>query len=48
MRGWIAALDEDSGKLVWRAYNTGPDKDVLIGARVQAVLCRPIKAPIWA
>ena len=33
VRGWIAALDEGSGKLAWRAYNTGPDKDVLIGAR---------------
>src|SRR4051794_4663475 len=31
VRGWIAALDEGSGKLAWRAYNTGPDKDVLIG-----------------
>ena len=33
VRGWIAALDEGSGKLAWRAYNTGPDKDVLIGPR---------------
>src|SRR5690349_854045 len=32
VRGWIAALDEGSGKLAWKAYNTGPDKDVLIGA----------------
>ena len=31
VRGWIAALDEGSGKLAWKAYNTGPDKDVLIG-----------------
>jgi PQQ-dependent dehydrogenase (methanol/ethanol family) len=31
VRGWIAALDEGSGKLAWRAYNTGPDTDVLIG-----------------
>ena len=31
VRGWIAALDEDSGKLLWRAYNTGPDSDVKIG-----------------
>ena len=35
VRGWIAALDEGSGKLAWRAYNTGPDKDVLIGPRVK-------------
>lgn len=32
VRGWLAALDEDSGKLIWRAYSTGPDADVLIGA----------------
>jgi PQQ-dependent dehydrogenase (methanol/ethanol family) len=31
VRGWVVALDEGSGKLVWKAYNTGPDKDVLIG-----------------
>ena len=33
VRGWIAALDEGSGKLAWKAYNTGPDKDVLIGPK---------------
>jgi PQQ-dependent dehydrogenase (methanol/ethanol family) len=33
VRGWIAALDEGSGKIAWKAYNTGPDKDVLIGGR---------------
>lgn len=32
VRGWIAALDVNSGKILWRAYNTGPDKDALIGA----------------
>ena len=32
VRGWLTALDENSGKIVWRAYSTGPDKDVLIGA----------------
>ncbi|MBV9841808.1 MAG: PQQ-dependent dehydrogenase, methanol/ethanol family [Sphingomonadaceae bacterium] len=31
VRGWVAALDEGSGKLLWKAYGTGPDKDVLIG-----------------
>ena len=35
VRGWLAALDEDSGKLLWKAYNTGPDSDVLIGADFQ-------------
>ncbi len=33
VRGWIAALDEGSGKVVWKAFNTGPDKDVLIDSR---------------
>jgi PQQ-dependent dehydrogenase (methanol/ethanol family) len=32
VRGWIIALDEDSGKLIWKAFNTGPDKEVMIGA----------------
>jgi lanthanide-dependent methanol dehydrogenase len=31
-RGWLAALDADSGTLAWRAYSTGPDRDVLIDA----------------
>jgi PQQ-dependent dehydrogenase (methanol/ethanol family) len=31
VRGWITALDAASGKIVWRAYSTGPDRDVLIG-----------------
>jgi PQQ-dependent dehydrogenase (methanol/ethanol family) len=32
VRGWLTALDLSSGKTAWRAYSTGPDKDVLIGA----------------
>jgi PQQ-dependent dehydrogenase (methanol/ethanol family) len=31
VRGWLTALDVDTGKIAWRAYSTGPDKDVLIG-----------------
>jgi len=31
VRGDIMALDVRTGKILWRAYNTGPDKDVLIG-----------------
>ena len=30
--GWAAALDVKTGKELWRARNTGPDRDVLIGA----------------
>jgi alcohol dehydrogenase (cytochrome c) len=36
VRGWITALNVDDGKMAWRAYSTGPDKDVLIGADFQA------------
>ncbi|MGE5094715.1 MAG: methanol/ethanol family PQQ-dependent dehydrogenase [Betaproteobacteria bacterium] len=31
VRGWVTALDAASGHVAWRAYSTGPDKDVLIG-----------------
>jgi len=33
IRGWLTALNLSDGKLAWRAYHTGPDKDVLIGPR---------------
>jgi PQQ-dependent dehydrogenase (methanol/ethanol family) len=32
VRGWITALNANDGKIAWRAYNTGPDADCLIGA----------------
>ncbi len=31
VRGWLTALSESTGAIAWRAYATGPDKDVLIG-----------------
>jgi lanthanide-dependent methanol dehydrogenase len=31
VRGWLTAVDAGTGRIAWRAYNTGPDKDVLIG-----------------
>jgi len=31
VRGWVIALDAATGKQAWKAYSTGPDKDVLIG-----------------
>jgi PQQ-dependent dehydrogenase (methanol/ethanol family) len=31
VRGWLKALDIATGKVVWTAYSTGPDSDVLIG-----------------
>jgi len=32
VRGWLTGLDAETGKIAWRAYATGPDKDVLIGS----------------
>ena len=32
VRGWLTGLDLNSGKIMWRAYHTGPDRDVLIGS----------------
>jgi PQQ-dependent dehydrogenase (methanol/ethanol family) len=31
VRGWLTALDARSGKILWRAFSTGPDNEVLIG-----------------
>ncbi|MBC8089654.1 MAG: methanol/ethanol family PQQ-dependent dehydrogenase [Phycisphaerae bacterium] len=31
VRGWITAVDAESGDIEWRAYASGPDTDVLIG-----------------
>src|SRR5207237_5785080 len=33
LRGWLTALDLATGAIAWRAYSTGPDRDVLIGPR---------------
>jgi alcohol dehydrogenase (cytochrome c) len=43
VRGWLTALDVSSGKQVWRAYSTGPDKDVLIGPDFKAPYEKPEK-----
>jgi len=31
VRGWLTAVDQNTGKIVWRAHSTGPDSEVLIG-----------------
>jgi PQQ-dependent dehydrogenase (methanol/ethanol family) len=31
VRGWLTALDAQSGKIAWRAWSTGSDADCLIG-----------------
>lgn len=33
IRGWVQALNVDTGKPVWKAFNTGSDADVLVGAK---------------
>jgi PQQ-dependent dehydrogenase (methanol/ethanol family) len=33
VRGRLLALDAGSGRILWTAYSTGPDRDVRIGAR---------------
>jgi PQQ-dependent dehydrogenase (methanol/ethanol family) len=36
VRGWLVALDVKTGREIWRAYQTGPDRDVLIGPKFHA------------
>ena len=36
VRGWLAAIDANSGKELWRGYNTGSDRDVKVGSRFKA------------
>src|SRR4051812_15641740 len=31
VRGWLTAVDANSGNIAWRAYSTGPDNECLIG-----------------
>jgi lanthanide-dependent methanol dehydrogenase len=31
VRGWLTALDANTGSISWRAYSTGPDSECLIG-----------------
>ncbi|MFL5785849.1 MAG: PQQ-dependent dehydrogenase, methanol/ethanol family [Bacteriovoracaceae bacterium] len=32
-RGWLTAMNKKDGSIAWRAYATGPDKDVLINEK---------------
>lgn len=36
VRGWLKAIDINNGKVLWTAYSTGPDKEVLIGPNFKA------------
>jgi glucose dehydrogenase len=35
VRGWLTAVDANTGKIAWRAYSTGPDNECLIGRDFQ-------------
>jgi lanthanide-dependent methanol dehydrogenase len=40
VRGWLAALDVATGKILWRAYNVGPDADMKVGPRFKPFYAR--------
>jgi len=45
VRGHLTAYDINTGKMVWRAYSTGPDKDVMIDPQKTMMLGKPIGEP---
>jgi PQQ-dependent dehydrogenase (methanol/ethanol family) len=42
VRGHLTAYDIKDGKQIWRAYSTGPDKDVMIDPEKTTMLGKPI------
>jgi PQQ-dependent dehydrogenase (methanol/ethanol family) len=42
VRGWFSAYDTGTGKLVWRAYSTGPDKEMLLDPQKTTDLGKPV------
>ncbi len=42
VRGWVSAYSISDGKLVWRAYSEGPDKDLLVDPEQTTELGKPI------
>ncbi|QJE71970.1 methanol/ethanol family PQQ-dependent dehydrogenase [Aerophototrophica crusticola] len=42
VRGHLTAYDVKTGKQVWRAYSTGPDKDVMIDPKKTMMMGKPI------
>ena len=41
----MKALDANSGKVLWTAYSTGPDSEVLIGPRFKPFYATFAKEP---
>ncbi len=44
VRGWVSAYNISDGKLAWRAYSEGPDKDLLVDPQKTTDLGKPIGA----
>lgn len=42
VRGYLTAYDMKTGKLAWRAYSTGPDKDLMVDPEKTMSLGKPI------
>ncbi|AGK56881.1 methanol/ethanol family PQQ-dependent dehydrogenase [Hyphomicrobium denitrificans 1NES1] len=42
VRGYVTAYDLNSGKKVWRAYNIGPDKEILFNPEKTTSLGKPV------
>jgi lanthanide-dependent methanol dehydrogenase len=45
VRGTFTAYDVNNGRMLWRAYGTGPDKDVLIDPQKTLMMGKPIGRP---
>ena len=48
VRGWVVALDLKTGHELWRVYNTGPDRDVKLGADFKAFYAKDQGADLGA
>jgi glucose dehydrogenase len=48
VRGWLTALDANTGKIAWRAYSTGPDSEALIGSEFKPFYPQEHRARTWA
>ena len=48
VRGYISAYDINTGKLVWRGYSTGPDKEMLIDPSTTTTWANGAVTPVGA
>jgi lanthanide-dependent methanol dehydrogenase len=42
VRGWLSAYNLSDGKLAWRAYSEGPDKDILVDPQKTTDFGKPV------